>query len=75
MGGCLRGLWENLHSCKACEWRRQKDEERCMGRPGQHASLAGHGNSLGDSLLHDERWKVASHWEGCCVIWMDVGRG
>lgn len=68
MGGCLRGLWENLHSCKAGERRCQEDEECCVGRLGEHASLAGHGNSLGSGFFHDEKWKVASYWEGRRLI-------
>ena len=34
VGGRLRCLWEDLHSCEARERRCQEDEERCMGGPG-----------------------------------------
>lgn len=67
MGGRFRCLWQDLHSCEAREWRCQEDEERCLGGLGQHASLAGHGSDLGSGIFHDERWKIASYWEGCCI--------
>ena len=68
MGGCLRGLWKDLYSCEAREWRCQEDEERCVGGSSKHASLAPNVFNIGGGVPHDERWKVASYGEGRRLI-------
>lgn len=67
MGSGFRCLWQDLHSRETRERRRQEDEKRCLGGLGQHASLARYGSGLGSGIFHDERWKIASYWEGCCI--------
>ena len=67
VGGRLWCFWKDLHSREARERRCQEDEERCMGGPGEHASLVGHGITLGGGILHHERRKVASYREGRCL--------
>ena len=64
MGGCLRGLWKDLYSCEAREWRCQEDEECCVGRLSKHVTLAPNGNDFGDGVHYYERRKVASYREG-----------
>ena len=70
VGGRLRCLRKDLHSCETCERRCQEDEERCMGGSGQHASLVAYGSILGGGILHHERRKVPSYREGRCLITM-----